>query len=73
VDLVWWVAFLVVGGGRFAHVTKLATLVPTSWGDGSGAGTDGTYQLPLSESFEECQPVEDVEGQIEPYCIQSIF
>jgi hypothetical protein len=66
VDLVWWATFLAVGGGRFARVTKPATLVPT-WGDGSGTGTGGTYQqLPPSGTFEECQPLKMWKGKWSP-------
>jgi hypothetical protein len=44
-DLEWWATFLKQGGGRYARATESATLVP-SWGDGSGTGTGGTYELP---------------------------
>jgi hypothetical protein len=44
-DLKWWAIFLKEGGGRYARATMSATLVPT-WGDGSGTGTGGTYELP---------------------------
>jgi hypothetical protein len=65
VDLVWWATFLAVGGGRFACATKSATLVPT-WGGGSGTGTGGTYQLPPSGTFEECQPLKMWKGKWRP-------
>jgi hypothetical protein len=49
-DLEWWATFLKEGGGRYARATESATLVP-SWGDGSGTGTGGTYELPAEAKF----------------------
>lgn len=43
--LTWWRRFLTTSEGRFARPSKAATLVPT-FGDGSGTGTGGTFQLP---------------------------
>jgi hypothetical protein len=40
-DLEWWLG---QGGDWYARATESATLFP-SWGDGSGTGTGGTYEL----------------------------
>jgi hypothetical protein len=62
-DLEWWSAFLSEGGGRYARATQSATLVPT-WGDGSGTGTGGTYQLP--NRFVEERPLKMWKGKWSP-------
>jgi hypothetical protein len=64
-DLAWWATFLAAGGGRYARATKSATLIPT-WGDGSGTGTGGTYQLPRGGTFEECKPLKMWKGKWSP-------
>jgi hypothetical protein len=62
-DSEWWAAFLSEGGGRYARATQSATLVPT-WGDGSGTGTGGTYQLP--NRFVEERPLKMWKGKWSP-------
>ena len=44
-ELLWWEAHLLAGQGRVVRGTSAGTLVP-SFGDGSGTGTGGTFQLP---------------------------
>ena len=44
-DLQWWRTYLQHEGGRFARSVRSATLIPM-WGDGSGTGTGGTFELP---------------------------
>ena len=44
-DIKWWAAYLNLGEGRYACALNSATLVPT-WGDGSGIGTGGTFEIP---------------------------
>jgi hypothetical protein len=43
-DLQWWRTYLQHEGGRFARSVH-STLIPM-WGDGSGSGTGGTFELP---------------------------
>jgi hypothetical protein len=43
-DLLWWVSFLELGVGRSVQSNESSTLVP-SFGDGSGTGTGGTYDV----------------------------
>jgi hypothetical protein len=62
-DLEWWSTYLLEGGGRYARATQSATLVPT-WGDGSGTGTGGTYQLP--NRFVEERPLQMWKGKWSP-------
>ena len=62
-DLEWWSAFLLEGGGHYARATQSATLVPT-WGDDSGTGTGGTYQLP--NQFVEERPLKMWKGKCSP-------
>lgn len=47
-DLQWWQSFLRIPTGRVARPLKAAILVPV-WGDGSGTGTGGTFQVPTTE------------------------
>jgi hypothetical protein len=44
-DLRWWRNYLLHDAGRFARSEFSATLIPM-WGDGSGTGTGGTFQIP---------------------------
>ena len=47
-DLLWWRKVLLGNPRRHARSTKSASLVPM-WGDGSGTGTGGTFQVPNDE------------------------
>ena len=44
-EMTWWLEHLTHGRGRVIRGTSAGTLVP-SFGDGSGTGTGGTFQLP---------------------------
>lgn len=64
-DLGWWATFLKEGGGRYARATRSATLVP-AWGDGSGTGTGGTYDIPKSGAIPEDCPLRMWKGKWSP-------
>jgi hypothetical protein len=46
--LLWWRLALLTDASRHCRLAEAGTLIPT-WGDGSGTGTGGTYQLPNSD------------------------
>ena len=46
--LSWWQTYLQSAGGRMVRPPRASVLVPT-FGDGSGTGTGGTFQLPFQQ------------------------
>jgi hypothetical protein len=48
IGLCWWRQALLTDASRTCRSVQAGTLIPT-WGDGSGTGTGGTYQLPDSK------------------------